>query len=703
MKMNLSTKPARQPRSAASQVEDLRYGMLKTCATTSTPSGDVAPTGGRLYRRLATGSLFLATLLATSTFAAQQPPSIIPQPQKVELKDGVFVLSPNTQIHADQAATATGAKLAALLRRATGEAFPLDDQASATSGIVLTSKGADASLGPEGYTLSVTKDGAFISATSDAGLFYGAVTLVQLFPPEIFSSKTASGVAWQAPCVKITDSPRFQWRGLLVDVSRHFLSVDDLKKFMDVMALHKLNTLHLHLTDDQGWRLEIKKYPRLTELGSVRKESPKPGARNQGDGKPYGPFFYSQAQIRDLVAYGQSRHITIMPEIEMPGHLLGVLTAYPQYACTPGPFEVRTRWGVEKDVLCIGNTNSISFMEDVLTEVLDLFPSKFIHIGGDEVPRDRWKECAKCQALMKAEGLTREAQLQTWFNHHIETFLASKGRRMIGWDEILEGGLTPGAAVMSWRGVKGGIEAAEAGHDVVMSPNSHLYLDYGQARGPGEPEVIGGFLPLDKVYGYEPMPTDLPADKRKHILGAQGNLWSEYLPTLSRFEYNAYPRASALAELAWSPTEARNFDDFSHRLSEHLKRLAVLNVNYRRETSVKVGEWAPGQIKVEATPVEWDITKNVKAAGKFNVSLEFIKGKHGADIAWVALLEDGKEISRDAHAGFAGGNARNTTYALDVPAPKAGARYALRAQLSGNGGTDSAGAVYWSLKPVTEK
>jgi len=533
--------------------------------------------------------------LFTAAMVGAEPrmPALIPLPQSMKLKKGVFELTANTRITIDDAAKPEAGQLLGRLRAATG--FRLTREAPLNEGLAEGVAGQSArpaiqislvsnetsGLGLEGYTLSVQTNQIRLVAGSPAGLFYGAQTLLQLLPPEIFSPRKVDGLRWTIPCVEITDSPRFGWRGLLVDVSRHFLTVDELKKFMDVMAMHKLNLLHLHLTDDQGWRLEIKKHPLLTKLGSVRKESPRPGNRKEGDGKPYGPFFYTQDQIRDLVAYARARHITIMPEIEMPGHLLGVLTAHPEYSCTGGPFQVRTRWGIERDVLCIGNTNSIEFMVGILNEVLDLFPSQFIHIGGDEVPRDRWKECPKCQALMKSEGLTREAQLQTWFNHRIETFLASKGRRMIGWDEILEGGLTPGAAVMSWRGIQGGIQAAKAGHDVVMSPKSHLYLDYAQARGPGEPEVIGGLVLLKQVYGYEPVPAQLEADKQKHILGAQGNLWSEYLWTLRDFEYSAYPRAAALAEIDWTPAELRNYENFSQRLRTHVKRLGALQVNYR--------------------------------------------------------------------------------------------------------------------------
>jgi hexosaminidase len=387
---------------------------------------------------------------------------------------------------------------------------------------------------------------------------------------------------WSVRAVEIVDTPRFAWRGLLVDPARHFLPLEFLKKLVDVMALHKLNTLQLHLTDDQGWRLEIKKYPRLTEVGSRRKESPRRGDRNAGDGTPYGPFFYTQAQMRELVAYAQARHITILPEIEMPGHFQAALAAYPEFSCTGGPFEGRTRWGVHSDILCAGNDAAVAFAQDVLDEVIAVFPSRFIHIGGDEAPRERWKVCLKCQARITAEGLKSEAQLQTWFNRRIEQFLFSKGRRLIGWDEILEGGLTPGAAVMSWRGMEGGIVAAEAGHDVVMSPTSHCYFDYAQAEGPGEPECIGGFIPLATVYGFEPLPSRLPSEKQRHLLGAQGNVWGEFLWTPKDVEYFAFPRAAALAEVVWSPVKERDSADFLRRLQHHLKRLDQLSVNYRK-------------------------------------------------------------------------------------------------------------------------
>jgi len=526
------------------------------------------------------GVLTGVLLLPAWAGAATNSPAVIPQPASLAFESGAFTLTADTPIRAGEGTRDAADWLAARLRHSTGFTLPIEAAGASTGGIRLELNSSHPELGPEGYMLHVTPAGVVIGAGSGAGVFYGVQTLLQLLPPEVYGGSKVADVRWEVPSVSITDSPRFAWRGLLVDVARHFIPADDLKTFIDGMAVHKFNTLHLHLTDDQGWRIEIKKYPRLTEVGSIRKESPLPGKRNQGDGMPYGPFFYTQDEIRDLVAYAQARHITIVPEIDMPGHLLSLLTPYPELSCTGGPFEVRTRWGVEPDVLCLGNSNSIPFMKDILGEVLDLFPSRFVHIGGDEVPRVRWQHCPKCQAVMKREGFTREAQLQTWFNEQIQTYLNEQGRRLIGWDEILEGGLTPGSAVMSWRGTEGGIKAAAAGHDVVMSPNSYLYLDYGQTKGPDRMEYIGGFVSLEKVYGYEPVPAQLPAEQQRHILGAQGNLWGEYIWNLSDLEYKAYPRAAALAEVVWSPVQRRSFEDFARRWSVHQRRLQAMGINF---------------------------------------------------------------------------------------------------------------------------
>jgi hexosaminidase len=515
-------------------------------------------------------------------------PSLLPRPVALEMRAGVFQLDARCVLQAGPGAEAEARKLAAAMSKRLGGVLPIQAGDPAGAAIRLRlEKSLEPRLGAEGYQLAVRPGEIRISAAGEAGLFYGGVTLWQLLPnpagpptrppgPEPSASQSLA-----IPCVEIEDFPRFPWRGLLLDPARHFLPVDGLKRFVNLMALHKLNTLQLHLTDDQGWRLEIPKHPRLTEIGSVRQESPMRGNRDRGDGTVYGPFFYRAAEIRDLVAYARDRHVTILPEIEMPGHFLAALTAYPHLSCRGGPFAVRTRWGVEPDILCPGNEESFALVEDVLAGVMELFPSRFIHIGGDEAPRDRWKACPKCQARMKEQGLKSEAELQTWFNRRVEAFLTRHGRRLVGWDEILEGGLTPGAAVMSWRGTSGGLAAAQAGHEVVMSPTTHCYFDYAQGKGPGEPESIGGFVPLRKVFEFEPVPAGLPEPQRKFILGLQGNVWGEYIHSEREAEYFAYPRAAALAEIGWSPAPREDFTLFNKRLSEHLKRLKMLSVNYR--------------------------------------------------------------------------------------------------------------------------
>lgn len=520
-------------------------------------------------------------LVAIATFASNvSDPALIPVPRQIKVSDGVFTLNPSARICVTDSARPTAEYLAAQLRRVTGYPLRIRTAPPGNGDILISITGTNTVSDAEAYELTVTPETIAINASTAVGAFYGVQSLLQLFPPAVFG-KTTQRTNWTVKCVKIEDAPRFPWRGLLLDVSRHFLTVDEVKEFIDLMALHKLNTLHLHLTDDQGWRLEIKKYPELTRVGSIRKESPKPGDRKSGDGTSYGPFFYTQKQIRDLVAYASVRHIEIVPEIDMPGHVLGLLATHPDLSCRGVSLEVRTRWGIADDVLCIGNTNSLSVMEDILNEVVQLFPSHYIHIGGDECPRVRWQECPKCQGLMTQQGMTNAAQLQTWFNHQIGDFLLKHDRRMIGWDEVLEGGLTPGELVMSWRNMNGGIEAAKQGHDVIMTPASYCYFNYGQGKGPNEPEVIGGFVPLEKAYAFEPVPATIPVEDRNHVIGVQGALWSEYLWTARQFEYSGFPRICALAEVAWSPETGRNFNDFRSRLGVHLQRLDELDVNYR--------------------------------------------------------------------------------------------------------------------------
>ncbi|MFY0591661.1 MAG: beta-N-acetylhexosaminidase [Roseivirga sp.] len=424
----------------------------------------------------------------------------------------------------------------------------------------------------EAYALKVDHEGVTIRANTDKGFFYGVQTLIQMLP-------TNKQIA-VLPYMTMLDKPRFSWRGLHLDVGRHFYSVDFIKKYIDLMAFYKLNTFHWHLTEDQGWRIEIKKYPKLTTVGSQRKETIVEKNFNPfvGDGKPYGGF-YTQEEVKEIVAYAAERHVTVVPEIEMPGHSLGALAAYPELGCGPGPYEVGTRWGVYEDIYC-PSEKTFAFLQDVLTEVIDLFPGDYIHIGGDEAPKAVWKKSELAQQVIKREGLKDEFELQSYFIKRIEKFLVGKGKKLIGWDEILEGGLAPEATVMSWRGEKGGIEAAENGHDVVMSPNADMYFDHYQANPETQPLAIGGFTTLESVYHYEPIPKDLDNKHHKHVLGAQANVWTEYMKTSDYVEYMAYPRVVALAETVWTNPEQKDWAKFQEKMEHQYKLLDARGVNY---------------------------------------------------------------------------------------------------------------------------
>ncbi len=509
--------------------------------------------------------------------------SIVPKPVRLQPKEGRFQITDQTVIVVNTETQSLGKRLQSMLSPAMGFDCRLTDQSGQNENIIALKLDKDLHhLGTEGYTLSVKPEKIVIQAPDEPGLFYGLVSLKQLLGPDIYRSQKAPSAAWYVPCVEIEDAPKFRWRGMHLDVCRHFMPVEFVKKYIDLLALHKLNTFHWHLTEDQGWRVEIKKYPKLTEISAWRKETVIGRNSGQYDGTPHGGF-YTQDQIRDVVEYAKQRYITVVPEIEMPGHSVAVLAAYPQLSCTGGPFEVYTRWGVSDDVFCAGNDQVFEFLKDVLAEVMDLFPGEYIHIGGDECPKTRWKDCPKCQKHIKAEGLKDEHELQSWFIKQIDGFLTEHGRRLIGWDEILEGGLAPGATVMSWRGEDGGIKAAQAGHDVVMAPNSHMYFDHYQVpenERDAEPLAFGGFTSLEKVYGYNPVPAALTQQQQKHILGAQAQVWTEYILDASHVEYMALPRMCALAEVVWTPAEQKDYDDFYNRLEEHTRRLKMLDVNF---------------------------------------------------------------------------------------------------------------------------
>lgn len=436
---------------------------------------------------------------------------------------------------------------------------------------------------PEGYRLEVSNKQIGIYGASAAGVFYGIQTLRKALPAT--NGKTDLVIV---PAVNISDAPRFAYRGTHLDVSRHFVSTDSVKRFIDMLALHNINRFHWHLTDDQGWRVEIKKYPKLTTIGSKRDETVIGHNSGKYDGVPYGGF-YTQKEIKDIVRYAAERYITIVPEIDLPGHMQAALAAYPEYGCTGGPYKVWTMWGVSDNVLCAGNDKTLRFVDDVLKEIVALFPSKYIHIGGDECPKTQWQKCPKCQSRIKElhleakDGHSAEERLQSFVIGHAAKYLKSLGRNIIGWDEILEGGLAPGATVMSWRGESGGIAAAKQDHDVIMTPNTYLYLDYYQsADKQNEPLAIGGYLPLDVVYSYEPMPKELNANEARHIIGVQANLWTEYMPTYRQVEYMALPRMAALCETQWSAPELKDYDDFRSRLLHLFNQYDLQGYNYAK-------------------------------------------------------------------------------------------------------------------------
>jgi hexosaminidase len=527
-------------------------------------------------------------MVLPAALPAQASIAVIPRPAHVTMGTGTFHIERGTEIRVLHAGRHIGEQLADYLEPAMGWRLPVRVGGTPSgSELVLIRDTSLHALGAEGYKLSVTSHRVTVRAPETAGLFYGIQTIRQLLPTDIFRDAPVDSTEWTMPAVTIEDQPRFRWRGAHLDVVRHFMPKEFVKKYIDLLALHKMNSFHWHLTDDQGWRIEIRKYPKLTEVGAWRKETMVPPyPRNRADMKfdstPTGGF-YTQDDIREIVAYAADRHINVVPEIEMPGHAVAAIAAYPELGLTGDTTTVATYWGVFSNILNPTDA-TVKFFQDVLTEVMELFPSKFIHVGGDEANKDLWKASPEIQARIKQLGLKNEAELQSWFIRQMDKFLTAHGRRLIGWDEILEGGLAPGATVMSWRGVAGGIAAARAGHDVVMAPTSHTYLDYYQSQDRAhEPIAIGGFLPMDTVYAFDPYPDSLEAQYRKHILGAQVQLWTEYIPTPRQAEYMAYPRTSAFSEVVWTPENERDYGDFLRRLKVHERRLDALDVNYRRE------------------------------------------------------------------------------------------------------------------------
>ena len=538
-----------------------------------------------MNKKLLTGALAAMAFLLPSTAAGQTADfNIIPRPQQVNVRnDAPFTLNTKTVISLgtnSQDMKRNANMLASYIEQATG-IRPAVGKSKNGAAIVLTIDKTIANA--EGYKLDADAKQIRIAGASAAGVFYGIQTLRKSLP--LVNGK-ASKVS--IPAVHIADAPRFAYRGTHLDVSRHFVTADSVRQFIDMLALHNINRFHWHLTDDQGWRIEIKKYPLLTQIGSKRAQTVIGHNSGKYDGKPYSGF-YTQKQIRDIVKYAADRYITIVPEIDLPGHMQAALAAYPDMGCTGGPYEVWQKWGVSDNVLCAGNDKTLTFIDNVLKEITQLFPSKYIHVGGDECPKTQWQKCPKCQARIKAlnleakDGHSAEERLQSYIITHASNYLKSLGRNTIGWDEILEGGLAEGATVMSWRGESGGIAAAKQHHDVVMTPNSYLYFDYYQSLDKAnEPLAIGGYLPLETVYSYEPMPKELTADEARHIIGVQANIWTEYMPTFKQMQYMALPRLAALSEVQWSQPALKDYNSFTNRLTEFTHLYDRLGYNYAK-------------------------------------------------------------------------------------------------------------------------
>jgi hexosaminidase len=530
--------------------------------------------------RQTTRMILCMTILLLHTSCFQQKnepikPTILPIPVSQNITGGHFTLNSNTQLVYETDFKQVAEFLKSYLENGSTIKLKATESAHKISFVrdkKITNK--------EGYELTVSKTGITISASTATGAFYGVQSLRQLIPIQ-FENGSYEGSEVAIQNIEIKDAPQFKYRGMHLDVGRHFFSVDFIKKYIDMMSMLKMNTFHWHLTEDQGWRIEIKKYPKLNEIAAYRKETLIGHYSDQPqkyDGKEYGGY-YTQEQVKDIVKYAGDRQIDVIPEIEMPGHSVAAISAYPELGCTGKQIDVATKWGIFDDIYCT-KESTFKFLENVLDEVMELFPSKYIHIGGDEAPKTNWKSCPNCQKLIKKEGLKDEHGLQSYFITRMEKYINSKGKQIIGWDEILEGGLAPNATVMSWRGINGAVTAAKQHHDVILTPGSHCYFDHYQSTNENEPVAIGGFLPLEKVYSFNPIPAELTKEESKYVLGAQGNVWTEYMQTEDKVEYMMFPRIVALSEVVWSKPENKDYESFKSRLIQYQKRLDMLDVNY---------------------------------------------------------------------------------------------------------------------------
>lgn len=626
------------------------------------------------YLILVLSILNLSQILAQNF---QSKINIIPQPTSIIEHNGYFEINNSTQIICDKKNQDIANYLKNILQPSTGYNLPVLElkNENTTDAIIFKQEDEDSDLDNEGYQLNVSEKNVLIKANTDNGLFYAVQTLRQLLPVQVENRTKVENIEWKIPLVEIKDKPQFSWRGLNLDCCRHFMSKDFIKRYIDLLAYHKFNILHWHLTEDQGWRLEIKKYPELTSKGAFR---------IYDDGSTYGGF-YTQEDVKEIVDYAASRFITVVPEIEMPGHSTAAVATYPNLSCTGEPFEVGTLWGIYKDIYCAGNEETFNFLENVLSEVIELFPSKYIHIGGDEAPKDRWKNCPKCQQRIKEEGLANEHELQSYFVKRIEKFINAKGKKIIGWDEILEGGLAPEATVQSWRGVKGAIEAAKQGHDVIVSPTSNCYFDY--------PVDV---TDLQKVYSFDPVPAELTEQERKHVLGSEGNMWSEYAPQ-QLIDDRLFPRMLALSEVVWTYPKERNYEEFLQRLQKHYDRLDLLGVNYGLETKpfeiTKTFNQEKNAFELNVNQIQNDLSFHLtsNSVGDYNLSAD--KGNpitvSNSDELKFSFSRNNKNVGKIFRHGFTFNKATRKNVTITYPYNERYSAGGVQALTDGLRGSDS--------------
>lgn len=677
-----------------------------------------------------TVNLFNGTLSVTPgvSLVAAASSSIIPLPVTLQNRPGVFLLCPSQPaipvpahagmtILADAASLQTAQYLAATLFKSTGYQFRIATSTATNAvrnAILITASNAIPSLGTEGYELTVAPDSVVIRAPGQSGTFYGVQSLLQLLPPQIYSQVIVPGIAWSAPCVYVQDQPAFSWRGVMLDPARHFINKQEIKQALDAMAIHKINTFHWHLVDDQSWCLEITNFPNLTAIAAFHKGidyglNPRSSSATNSSGQ-YGGF-YTQADAREVVAYAAERHITVVPEIEMPCHSTPGLAAYPQFGCGNNVASYNQdypyiNYGI--DLYSLGTPGTMAFLQEVISEVIQIFPSKYIHCGGDEVISSgdtQWSSYNADVTNMTALGITggyptNAVQYQHWFSTNMAAFVASKGRTMIAWTEFEVDGIVSNAALMDWEAglPSQAVNAATNGQQVVMSPNAKCYINYLQGTNVNyePPFIVGGnpaFCSLTNVYSFNPIPTGLPAAFKTNILGGQVNLWGEYVPSFRNVMFKLFPRACALAEVTWTPTNLQSYASFTNRLVVHEQRFDQMGVNYDRETIPQVGSWGPS-VPASSTIMTWDITTNVTAAGEIDVSFVRTAGANGLQIYSVALLQNGAQVDIDAHIGVASTSPAYTLYILRLPETKPGATYTIQAVVSGYNGTATSGAVY---------